>query len=154
MRVMPLAADSLGARSMATYVEAGALRLLIDPGVTWRRAGTASPRPRRRRRGAGPRASGSGYAVRATHVAVSHFRADHFRTDASLYAGRRVWAKDPRRAIDRHQASQGRVLAGDPPARHLEPAEGQQVEVDGVTIASRRRSRTARTAPSSGTSWR
>ena len=34
MRVMPLAADSLGVRSMATYVEAGALRLLIDPGAT------------------------------------------------------------------------------------------------------------------------
>ena len=114
MRVMPLAADSLGARSMATYVEAGALRLLIDPGVTWRRAGTASPRPGGGG-GAGPRALGiEAYAVRATHVAVSHFRADHFGTDTSLYAGRRVWAKDPPR--DRHQASQGRVLAGDPPA--------------------------------------
>ena len=33
MRVIPLAADSLGVRSMATYVEAGALRLLIDPGA-------------------------------------------------------------------------------------------------------------------------
>src|SRR5262249_60655583 len=33
MRVMPLAADSLGVRSMATYVEAGDLRLLLDPGA-------------------------------------------------------------------------------------------------------------------------
>ena len=68
-------------------------------------------------------------------MAVSHFHADHFRTDASLYAGRRVWAKDPRRAIDRHQASQGREFwRAIGPHCHLEPAEGQQVEVDGVTI--------------------
>src|SRR2546421_637024 len=34
MRVIPLAAESLGVRSMATYVEAGDLRILIDPGAT------------------------------------------------------------------------------------------------------------------------
>ena len=61
MRVMPLAADSLGARSMATYVEAGALRLLIDEGLdaTAEVDGTASPPPRRRRRRWLARASGS-----------------------------------------------------------------------------------------------
>jgi len=34
MKIIPLAADSLGVRSMATYVEAGATGLLIDPGAT------------------------------------------------------------------------------------------------------------------------
>src|SRR2546421_5996447 len=34
MRVIPLAAESLGVRSMATYVEAGDLGILIDPGAT------------------------------------------------------------------------------------------------------------------------
>ena len=55
MRVMPLAADSLGVRSMATYVEAGTLRLLIDPGATLapRRYGL-DRRPRRRRRWLAP----------------------------------------------------------------------------------------------------
>jgi len=45
MRVIPLAADSLGVRSMATYVEAGGLRLLIDPGATLapRRYGLGPP---------------------------------------------------------------------------------------------------------------
>ena len=60
MRVMPLAADSLGVRSMATYVEAGALRLLIDPGATLapRRYGL-DPGARARRRRWLARASGS-----------------------------------------------------------------------------------------------
>ena len=34
MRVIPLAAESLGVRSMATYVEAGDVAILIDPGAT------------------------------------------------------------------------------------------------------------------------
>ena len=34
MRVIPLAAESLGVRSMATYVEAADLGILIDPGAT------------------------------------------------------------------------------------------------------------------------
>lgn len=33
MRVIPLASESLGVRSLATFVEAGGLRILIDPGV-------------------------------------------------------------------------------------------------------------------------
>jgi uncharacterized protein len=136
MRVMPLAADSLGARSMATYVEAGALRLLIDPGATLapRRYGLA-PAPEEEEALARARVRIEGYAVRATHVAVSHFHADHFRTDPTLYGGRQVWAKDPRRTIDRHQAVQGRDFwrAIGPHCR-LEPAEGQQLELAGVTV--------------------
>jgi len=34
MIVTPLAAESLGVRSMATYVECGETRVLIDPGAT------------------------------------------------------------------------------------------------------------------------
>lgn len=136
MRVMPLAADSLGARSMATYVEAGSLRLLIDPGVT------LAPR----RYGLGPAAEEEealararlrieAYAVRATHVAVSHFHADHFGTAPALYAGRQVWAKDPRRMIDRHQAVHGREFwKAMVPHCHLEAADGRQLQVDGVTV--------------------
>jgi predicted metallo-beta-lactamase superfamily hydrolase len=34
MKVIPLAADSLGVRSMATYVEVADTGVLIDPGAT------------------------------------------------------------------------------------------------------------------------
>jgi predicted metallo-beta-lactamase superfamily hydrolase len=68
-------------------------------------------------------------------VAVSHFHADHYRPDEGLYAGRHVWAKDPRRMIDPHQAAQGREFwrAVGPHCR-LEPAEGRSIELDGVTV--------------------
>jgi predicted metallo-beta-lactamase superfamily hydrolase len=133
---MPLAADSLGTRSMATYVETGPLRLLLDPGVTLapRRYGLG-PTPEEEEAIARARARIESYAVRATHVTVSHFHADHVRAEPALYAGRRVWAKDPRRMIDPHQAAQGRLFwrAVGPHCR-LEPAEGRWVELDGVTI--------------------
>jgi len=136
MRVMPLAADSLGARSMATYVEAGSLRLLIDPGVALapRRYGLG-PAPEEEEAFARARLRIEAYAVRATHLAVSHFHADHVRVDPVLYVGRQVWAKDPRRIVDRHQAAQAREFwRAVGPHCHLETAEGQQAEVDGVTL--------------------
>jgi uncharacterized protein len=136
MRVIPLAADSLGARSMATYVEAGSLRLLIDPGVALapRRYGLG-PAPEEEEAFARARLRIEAYAVRATHVAVSHFHADHVSADPVVYVGRQVWAKDPRRIVDRHQAAQGREFwRAVGPHCHLEAAEGQQAEIDGVTM--------------------
>jgi hypothetical protein len=136
VRVIPLAADSLGARSMATYVEAGPLRLLLDPGVTLapRRYGLA-PTPEEEDELARARARIESYGIRATHVTVSHFHADHFRSDPALYRGRRVWAKDPRRPTDRHQATQGREFWRTvAPVCRLEPAESKWLELDGVTL--------------------
>jgi predicted metallo-beta-lactamase superfamily hydrolase len=133
---MPLAADSLGTRSMATYVEAGRLRLLLDPGATLapRRFGL-EPAPEEEEALARARLRIEGWAVRATHVAVSHFHTDHYGADPKLYAGRLVWAKDPRRMIDPHQAAQGRDFwrAVGPQCR-LEPAEGRTIELDGATV--------------------
>ncbi|HZS35043.1 MAG TPA: hypothetical protein VFC42_16885 [Methylomirabilota bacterium] len=136
MRVMPLAADSLGTRSMATYVETGPLRLLVDPGATLSpRRYDLAPGPEEAEALARAGSRIETYAVRATHVVVSHFHQDHVQLDPRLYAGRQVWAKDPRRMIDAHQAATGRefwraIAAG----CRLEPAEGRWVELDGVTL--------------------
>jgi predicted metallo-beta-lactamase superfamily hydrolase len=121
---------------MATYVETGPLRLLIDPGATLapRRYGLG-PTPEEEEALARARVRIEGYGIRATHVAVTHFHTDHFRSDPAIYAGRQVWAKEPRRMIDAHQAAQGRQFWRDvAPHCRLEPAEGRFVELDGVTV--------------------
>jgi predicted metallo-beta-lactamase superfamily hydrolase len=136
MRVMPLAADSLGVRSMATYVEAGGLRLLIDPGATLapRRYGLG-PAQEEEEALARARLRIEAYAIRATHVAVSHFHADHALADPVLYVGRQVWAMDPRRIIDRDQAAQAREFWRAIGAHcHLSAAEGHEAEIDGATL--------------------
>src|SRR3989441_8318170 len=60
VRVIPLAAESLGVRSMATYVEAGDLGILIDPRATLAPA----------RRGVPP-ADAEGQAPRRAHEPTS-----------------------------------------------------------------------------------
>lgn len=139
MNVVPLAADSLGVRSMATYVECGATRILIDPGATLAPNRYGLP-PADAEWDALKRANDriSGYAARAGLVFISHYHEDHFRYDPDLYAGRTVWAKDPRRMINPRQAERADTLwksiAG---VSRLDSAEGRSWEtVDARLSAS------------------
>jgi predicted metallo-beta-lactamase superfamily hydrolase len=111
MKIVPLAADSLGVRSMATYVEAGSTGLLIDPGATLAPARYGLP-PSQEEWEALRRANDriSAYATRARYVFLSHYHEDHFRSDPVSYAGCVVLAKDPRRMVAGAQARRARAL--------------------------------------------
>jgi predicted metallo-beta-lactamase superfamily hydrolase len=111
MKVIPLAADSLGVRSMATYVEAGDTGLLLDPGATLAPARYGLP-PSAEEWDALRRANDriSAYAARARYIFVSHYHDDHFRSDPVSYAGRVVLAKDPRRMVSGAQARRAQAL--------------------------------------------
>lgn len=105
MNVIPLAAESLGVRSMATFVQAGHLAILIDPGATLAPNRYGLP-PADEEWEALRRANDriSAYASRADLVFVSHYHEDHFRSDPSSYAGRLAVLKDPRRMVQGLQA--------------------------------------------------
>jgi len=111
MKVIPLAAESLGVRSMATYVEVGRTGILIDPGATLAPARFGLP-PAEAEWEALRRANDriSAYAARASVVFVSHYHEDHFRSDPTSYAGRLVLAKDPRRMVGGQQARRAEAL--------------------------------------------
>ena len=111
MKVIPLAAESLGVRSMATYVEVGRTGILIDPGATLAASRFGLP-PAEDEWEALRRANDriSAYAARAGFVFVSHYHEDHFRSDPASYAGRRVLLKDPRRMITGRQARRAEEL--------------------------------------------
>jgi predicted metallo-beta-lactamase superfamily hydrolase len=111
MKVLPLAADSLGVRSMATYVEVAGTGILIDPGATLAPSRFNLP-PAAEEWDALRRANDriSAYAARASMIFVSHYHDDHFRSDPSTYAGRTVLAKDPRRMVTGQQARRGAEL--------------------------------------------
>jgi predicted metallo-beta-lactamase superfamily hydrolase len=136
MRVIPLAADSLGVRSMATYVEAGALRLLIDPGAALAplRFGLG-PTPDEEEALTRAVARIETYAIRANLLTVSHYHGDHCRPEPRIFARRHVWAKDPRHMVDSRQAAAGRLFwAAVGPHAALERAEGRVAEVQGVPL--------------------
>ena len=111
MKVIPLAADSLGVRSMATYVEVGRTGILIDPGATLAPSRFGLP-PAEEEWEALRRANDriSAYAARSSVVFVSHYHEDHFRSDPASYVGRLVLAKDPRRMIGGRQAQRAEAL--------------------------------------------
>ena len=111
MKVLPLAAESLGVRSMATWVACGATGLLLDPGATLAPSRHGLP-PAEEEWEALRRANDriSAYASRADIVFVSHYHEDHFRTDPASYPCRLVIAKDPRRMIGGQQARRAAAL--------------------------------------------
>src|SRR5882724_2023441 len=98
---------------MATYVECGQTRILIDPGAVLapNRFGLA---PADEEWEALKRANDriSAYATRAGVIFLSHYHEDHFRHDPGLYQGRTVWAKDAKRMINPRQPS-ARRSSGD-----------------------------------------
>ncbi|HET9491564.1 MAG TPA: hypothetical protein VFR64_17640 [Methylomirabilota bacterium] len=108
MKVIPLGADSLGVRSMATFVEVGRTGILLDPGATLAPARFGLP-PTDEEWDALRRVNDriSAYATRAQLVFVSHYHEDHFRSDPASYRGRLVMAKDPRRLMQAQQARRG-----------------------------------------------
>ena len=111
MKVIPLAAESLGVRSMATYVEVAGRGILIDPGATLAPSRLGLP-PADEEWEALRRANDriSAYAARAEMIFVSHYHEDHFRSDPASYAGRTVLVKDPRRTVQGLQARRGNEL--------------------------------------------
>jgi uncharacterized protein len=135
MKVVPLAADSLGVRSMATYVEARRTGVLIDPGACLAASRFNLPPADAEweaLKGANDRITA--YGERAGIVVITHYHDDHFRHEPSAYTGRWVLAKDPRRMIAGQQARRASELwrAIDRKAR-LETADGR--EHDGLDLS-------------------
>ena len=130
MNIVPLAADSLGVRSMATYVECGETRLLIDPGAALGASRFGLP-PAEAEWEALRRANDriAAYAERAGWIFVSHYHDEHYRHDPAFYAGRGVLAKDPQRMVSGVQAERARQfwLETEKGAR-LDSADGRCVE--------------------------
>ena len=128
MKIIPLAAESLGVRSMAAYAECGETRILIDPGASLAPSRYRLP-PAEEEWDALKRANDriSAYAMRAETIFLSHYHEDHFRYDPQLYAGRRVWAKDPARMINPAQSRRGSELwKAIRPHCRLDSAEGRR----------------------------
>ena len=139
MNVVPLAADSLGVRSVATYVECGETRVVIDPGASLGKSRFNLP-PADEEWEALRRANDriTGYAKRASIVFVSHYHEDHFRYDPGIYRDKTVWAKDPKRLLGPAQHGRAAKLwQGLADACHLDVAEGRRIETrDAVLSAS------------------
>jgi predicted metallo-beta-lactamase superfamily hydrolase len=113
MRIMPLAADSMGARSMATHVETKDCNILIDPNVRLaRKRFGLPPHPSEKKRRAEMWRLIRDKARKAKVFTVSHYHYDHHNPDApSVFRGKIALLKDYERKTNTNQRLRGRRFA-------------------------------------------
>ncbi|NOR16499.1 MBL fold metallo-hydrolase [candidate division WOR-3 bacterium] len=108
MEVVPMASDSLGVRSMATYVETKDCKILIDP--------SAALGPKRYGL---PPAEQEMVALEKTKneiaktakqcdiLTISHYHYDHYDPSAGFYKDKTIFAKDINENINKSQQKRG-----------------------------------------------
>ncbi len=138
MKITPLAADSLGARSMATLVETPDVTILLDPSV---RLGPyrydLPPHPTERSRQKELWQVIRGAAKKADVLTVSHYHYDHHNPAApSIFRGKLAFLKDGKFHINRSQRERSsafvRKLKSYPKAIHV--ADGNQMDFGGTEL--------------------
>ena len=150
MRVIPIASESLGVRSLATFLEASGLKILIDPGVALgpRRYGLPPAKieletlQRMRRKL-------QGYARRADVVIISHYHYDHhtpffeglYESSSEafareIYRDKLLFIKHPRENINFSQRKRAWAFLknAEPIAKRIEFADGKTFDLGGVRL--------------------
>ncbi len=135
MRVRPLFSDSLGVRSLSVLVETD-LRIVIDPSAALgpRRYGLP-PAPQEWEALARAKEEIAAVASGAGVIVISHYHYDHYDPREDFYGGKRIFAKDPERKINRSQRGRARPFweAWEERAR-MEAADGGEFRIGETTI--------------------
>jgi len=106
LNVKPLAFDSFGVRSMATFVETEDVAVLIDPGVSLAPSRYhLPPHPREQQRLKELWTLIKEYAARSDIMIVTHYHYDHHNpNEPEIYRDKIVYLKHPSERINRSQA--------------------------------------------------
>ena len=138
MKITPIAADSLGARSMATLVETPDVTVLIDPSVRlgpYRYDLRPHPLEKDRQKELWQRIRSA--AKGANVLTVSHYHYDHHNPDApSIFRGKLAFLKDGKFHINRSQRERAgafvRALKKYP--KEIQVADGNQMDFGGTEL--------------------
>jgi len=108
MKIIPLASDSLGVRSMATYVETDDCKILVDPSAALgpKRYGLP-PHPKEQQALLHTKMTIADYAKKCDVLTISHYHYDHYDPHEVFYAGKKVFAKDISTHINKSQQKRG-----------------------------------------------
>lgn len=133
MKVIPISFDSLGVRSMATFVETPDVSVLIDPGVALapNRYGRP-PHPIEVKLMMHYWHEIVSYAKRADVMVVTHYHYDHHNPEApEIYKDKQVFLKDPEKKINLNQTKRAKYFLKklDKLPKSIEPAEGKELKI-------------------------
>ncbi len=139
MRIVPLSSDSMGVRSMATFVETRDLRVLIDPGVALGpyRYGLP-PHPLEWKKLEKDWKVIVSYASKADTIVITHYHYDHHNPweNLEIYEGKLLILKNPKDNINYSQRERAhfflKQIEGLP--RRVEIAEGFKLNVGETTL--------------------
>jgi predicted metallo-beta-lactamase superfamily hydrolase len=113
MKVIPIASDSLGVRSMATYIETRDCKILIDPSAALGPKRYGLP-PHQREQEALFNAKNkiSETANKCDILTISHYHFDHYDPNEVFYKDKKVFAKDISKNINKSQTQRGKQFKG------------------------------------------
>jgi predicted metallo-beta-lactamase superfamily hydrolase len=108
MKIIPLAFDSMGVRSTATFVETD-LKIVIDPGVSFAPLRYGLP-PTKLELERVEELSEKVWecAQEADILTISHYHYDHYFPEAAFYSDKILLIKDPKNNINRSQKGRGK----------------------------------------------
>lgn len=126
MRIVPVGGETLGVRSMCTFVETKDVNILIDPGLSVvSLISSYPPTPFELRALYNVKGSIKDFSKRADLIVITHYHNDHFTMDLSIYKGREVFVKNPEVFISGNQRRRAeRLLRIIKPVSKVYYAEG------------------------------
>ena len=138
MKIIPLASDSMGTRSMATFVETKDTKVLIDPGVALGpyRYGL-EPHPLEWEKMDEDWKKIKRYAKKAKVLIVTHYHYDHHDPDEpAVYKNKILFTKHPKDNINKSQKKRARYFLnqlGELP-KEMEFSDGNEFSFGKTTI--------------------
>jgi len=134
-KIVPLASDSLGVRSLATYIETDK-KILIDPGAALGpiRYGLPPTKIELKRLDESLKLIKS-HARKSEIITISHYHYDHYIPDENIYRGKILLLKDPKKNINKSQTKRGKNFLDfiDDTPKKIEIADGKEFKF-GKTI--------------------
>ena len=108
MIIKPIASDSLGIRSMATYVETNHCKILIDPSAALgpKRYGLP-PHKKELEQLYKTKNEIAKIAEKSDILTISHYHYDHYDPNEVFYKNKKVFAKDIKQNINKSQTQRG-----------------------------------------------
>ena len=108
MNIIPIASDSLGVRSMATYVETKDCKILIDPSAALGPKRYGLPPVQQELEALfNTKLKISELAEKCKILVISHYHYDHYDPNEIFYKGKKVLAKDIEKDINKSQKERG-----------------------------------------------
>ena len=108
MKIIPIASDSLGVRSMATYVETKECKILIDPSAALSPKRYGLPPHEKELEAFHKTKEKIAEIVKKCDVlTISHYHFDHYEPEKAIYKEKKVFAKDILKNINKSQAQRG-----------------------------------------------